>query len=133
MYIVHFSFNRRDSIVRGAYFRKNFEDIFSYRGAQKLEWFEVLEGNDCSPIPATVNAGRPPRDICVDAGVDERYGNIGFGVSSSEIQTIYIGRFLDDNERVSWKSLYLLIYNNDKTCKIRKFGLSTANFAVKIN
>ena len=31
-------------MVRGAYFRKNFEDLFSYRGAQKLEWFEVLEG-----------------------------------------------------------------------------------------
>ena len=73
-------------MVRGAYFRKNFEDIFSYRGAQKLEWFEVLEGNDCSPIPATVNAGRPPRDICVDAGVDERYGNIGFGVSKRGIR-----------------------------------------------
>ena len=64
--------NRRNSFVRGAYFRKNFEEIFSYRGAQKLEWFEVLEGNDCSPIPATVNAGRPPRDICVEARVDER-------------------------------------------------------------
>ena len=36
--------NRRNSMVRGAYFRKNFEDLFSYRGAQKLEWFEVLEG-----------------------------------------------------------------------------------------
>ena len=45
-------------MVRGAYFRKNFEEIFSYRGAQKLEWFEVLEGNDCSTIPATVNAER---------------------------------------------------------------------------
>ena len=61
-----------------------------------MEWFEVLEGNDCSPVPATVNAGnfrsclftistifkiinflfsflgRPPRDICLEAAVDER-------------------------------------------------------------
>ena len=29
-------------------------------------------GNDCSPVPATVNAGRPPRDICNEAAVDER-------------------------------------------------------------
>merc|ERR1719464_470720 len=33
-------------------------------------WFEILEGNDCSPVPATVNAGRPPRDICNEAAVD---------------------------------------------------------------
>merc|ERR1719445_2599349 len=56
----------------GTWFRTNFQDLFSYRGAQKLEWFEVLEGNDCSPVPATVNAGRPPRDICLEAAVDER-------------------------------------------------------------
>lgn len=56
----------------GTWFRSNFQDLFSYRGAQKLEWFEVLEGNECSPVPATVNAGRPPRDICLDAAVDER-------------------------------------------------------------
>merc|ERR1719288_277380 len=56
----------------GTWFRANFQDLFSYRGAQKLEWFEVLEGNDCSPVPATVNAGRPPRDICNEAAVDER-------------------------------------------------------------
>merc|ERR1719219_3234755 len=56
----------------GTWFRSNFQDLFSYRGAQKLEWFEVLEGNDCSPVPATVNAGRPPRDICNEATVDER-------------------------------------------------------------
>merc|ERR1719219_1779888 len=56
----------------GTWFRSNFQDLFSYRGAQKLEWFEVLEGNDCSPVPATVNAGRPPRDICNEAAVDER-------------------------------------------------------------
>lgn len=56
----------------GTWFRSNFQDLFSYRGAQKLEWFEVLEGNDCSPVPATVNAGRPPRDICNEAIVDER-------------------------------------------------------------
>ena len=56
----------------GTWFRSNFQDLFSYRGAQKLEWFEVLEGNDCSPVPATVNAGRPPRDICNEALVDER-------------------------------------------------------------
>merc|ERR1719282_259450 len=56
----------------GTWFRTNFQDLFSYRGAQKLEWFEVLEGNDCSPVPATVNAGRPPRDICLEALVDER-------------------------------------------------------------
>lgn len=37
-----------------------------------MEWFEVLEGNDCSPVPPTVNAGRPPRDICLEAAVDER-------------------------------------------------------------
>ena len=66
----------RNSILSKAYggtwFRSNFQDLFSYRGAQKLEWFEVLEGNDCSPVPATVNAGRPPRDICNEAIVDER-------------------------------------------------------------
>ena len=66
----------RNSILSKAYggtwFRSNFQDLFSYRGAQKLEWFEVLEGNDCSPVPATVNAGRPPRDICNEALVDER-------------------------------------------------------------
>merc|ERR1711953_541804 len=56
----------------GTWFRTNFQDLFSYKGAQKLEWFEVLEGNDCSPVPATVNAGRPPRDICLEAAVDER-------------------------------------------------------------
>merc|ERR1712241_1138214 len=56
----------------GTWFRSNFQDLFSYRGAQKLEWFEVLEGNDCSPVPATVNAGRPPRDICNEAAVEER-------------------------------------------------------------
>merc|ERR1719192_1315509 len=56
----------------GTWFRANFQDLFSYRGAQKLEWFEVLEGNDCSPVPATVNAGRPPRDICNEAAVEER-------------------------------------------------------------
>merc|ERR1712156_415419 len=37
-----------------------------------LELCEVLEGADCSPVPATVNAGRPPRDICLDAGAEER-------------------------------------------------------------
>ena len=56
----------------GTWFRANFQDLFSYRGAQKLEWFEVLEGNDCSPVPATLNAGRPPRDICNEAAVEER-------------------------------------------------------------
>ena len=56
----------------GTWFRSNFQDLFSYRGAQKLEWFEVLEGNDCSPVPPTVNAGKPPRDICNDALGDER-------------------------------------------------------------
>merc|ERR1719402_262882 len=56
----------------GTWFRSNFQDLFSYRGAQKLEWFEVLEGNDCSTVPATVNAGRPPRDICNEAVVEER-------------------------------------------------------------
>merc|ERR1712156_848627 len=55
-----------------SWFRSNFEDIFSYRGAQKLEWFEVVEGSDCSPVPAVVNAGRPPRAICTEATVDER-------------------------------------------------------------
>lgn len=56
----------------GAWFRTNFQDLLSYRGAQKLEWFEVLEGNDCSPVPVTVNAGRPPRDICINADAEER-------------------------------------------------------------
>ena len=56
----------------GAWFRTNFQDLLSYRGSQKLEWFEVLEGAECSPIPATVNAGRPPRDICLDADAEER-------------------------------------------------------------
>ena len=59
-------------VYGGNWFRTNFQDLFSYKGAQKLEWFEVLEGNDCSPVPATVNAGRPPRDICLEAAVDER-------------------------------------------------------------
>ena len=44
-------------VYGGNWFRSNFQDLFSYKGAQKLEWFEVLEGNDCSPVPATVNAG----------------------------------------------------------------------------
>ncbi len=55
-----------------SWFRTNFEDLFSNRDLRKLEWFEVLEGNNCSPVPATVNAGRPPRDICVEAAVNER-------------------------------------------------------------
>merc|ERR1719245_1940637 len=59
-------------VYGGNWFRSNFQDLFSYKGAQKLEWFEVLEGNDCSPVPATVNAGRPPRDICLDADSEER-------------------------------------------------------------
>ena len=46
--------------------------MFSFKGAQKKEWFEVLEGNDCSPVPATVNAGQPLQDICLEAAVDER-------------------------------------------------------------
>merc|ERR1712051_6415 len=28
----------------GTWFRSNFQDLFSYRGAQKLEWFEILDG-----------------------------------------------------------------------------------------
>ena len=60
-------------LFNGNWFRKNFQDLFSYKGAQKLEWFEVLEtAEDCTKIPDVVNAGRPPRDICVDAAVDER-------------------------------------------------------------
>merc|ERR1719367_1564520 len=61
-----------NKVFAGAWFRSNFEDLLSYRGANKLEWYEVLEGADCSPVPATVNAGRPPRDICLDAGAEER-------------------------------------------------------------
>merc|ERR1719328_905266 len=61
-----------NKVFPGAWFRSNFEDLLSYRGANKLEWYEVLEGADCSPVPATVNAGRPPRDICLDAGAEER-------------------------------------------------------------
>merc|ERR1712045_125651 len=69
----------------GTWFRTNFQDLFSYRGAQKLEWFEVLDGNDCKKVPATVNAGRPPRDICLEAAVDERRCIcINTGRSSSE-------------------------------------------------
>ena len=72
----YFFYLNRNSILSRAYggtwFRSNFQDLFSYRGAQKLEWFEVLEGNDCSTVPATVNAGRPPRDICNEAVVEER-------------------------------------------------------------
>merc|ERR1712062_40742 len=69
----------------GTWFRANFQDLFSYRGAQKLEWFEVLDGNDCKVVPATVNAGRPPRDICLEAAVDERRCIcINTGRSSSE-------------------------------------------------
>ena len=63
-----FSYFRNEYINKvfpGAWFRSNFEDLLSYRGANKLEWFEVLEGADCSPVPATVNAGKPPRDICL--------------------------------------------------------------------
>ena len=56
----------------GTWFRSNFQDLFSNRGAQKLEWFEVIAGNDCAPVPATVNAGKPPSDICKEAAVDER-------------------------------------------------------------
>merc|ERR1712001_31569 len=56
----------------GTWFRSNFQDLFSYRGAQKLEWFEILEGNDCSTVPGQVNAGRPPRDICNEAAAEER-------------------------------------------------------------
>lgn len=37
-----------------------------------MEWFEILEGSDCTPVPATVNAGRPPRDICLNADAEER-------------------------------------------------------------
>merc|ERR1712001_676126 len=61
-----------NKVFAGAWFRSNFEDLLSYRGANKLEWYEVLEVADCSPVPATVNAGRPPRDICLDAGAEER-------------------------------------------------------------
>ena len=69
----------------GTWFRSNFQDLFSNRGAQKLEWFEVIDGNDCAPVPATVNAGRPPSDICKEAAVDERRCIcINTGRSSSE-------------------------------------------------
>merc|ERR1719367_302292 len=61
-----------NKVFPGAWFRSNFEDLLSYRGANKLEWFEVLEGADCSPVPATVNAGKPPRDICLGADTEER-------------------------------------------------------------
>merc|ERR1719400_1945924 len=61
-----------NKVFAGAWFRSNFEDLLSYRGANKLEWFEVLEGADCSPVPATVNAGKPPRDICLGADTEER-------------------------------------------------------------
>jgi len=52
--------------------QNNFLDLLSNQGDQKIEWFEVLEGNDCSSIPTIVNAGRPPRNICNEAIVDER-------------------------------------------------------------
>merc|ERR1719418_535748 len=42
-----------NKVFAGAWFRSNFEDLLSYRGANKLEWFEVLLGADCSPVPAT--------------------------------------------------------------------------------
>merc|ERR1711971_1086304 len=61
-----------NKVFAGAWFRSNFEDLLSYRGANKLEWFEVLEGADCSPVPAVVNAGKPPRDICLGADTEER-------------------------------------------------------------
>ena len=32
----------------------------------------MLDGADCSPVPATVNAGKPPRDICLGADSEER-------------------------------------------------------------
>ena len=59
-------------VYGGNWFRSNFQDLFSFKGAQKKEWFEVLEGNDCSPVPATVTAGQPLQDICLEAAVDER-------------------------------------------------------------
>ena len=65
----------------------------------------MLEGNDCSPIPATVNAGRPPRDICVEARVDERYGNMSCQVSNGR-DTIF--RVFGNNEHISRKLLYFV-------------------------
>ena len=83
-----FHFFRNPYLTRaygGTWFRSNFQDLFSNRGAQKLEWFEVIDGNDCAPVPATVNAGRPPSDICKEAAVDERRCIcINTGRSSSE-------------------------------------------------
>ena len=51
--VLHFSNEYINKVFAGAWFRSNFEDLLSYRGANKLEWFEVLLGADCSPVPAT--------------------------------------------------------------------------------
>ena len=52
-FVLHFSNEYINKVFAGAWFRSNFEDLLSYRGANKLEWFEVLLGADCSPVPAT--------------------------------------------------------------------------------
>ena len=52
-FVSHFSNEYINKVFAGAWFRSNFEDLLSYRGANKLEWFEVLLGADCSPVPAT--------------------------------------------------------------------------------
>ena len=51
------------------------EDLFSYKTqskSQKLQWFQVLESMDCFAIPEIVNVDRPPRDICLEAAIDEQ-------------------------------------------------------------
>jgi hypothetical protein len=35
-------------------------------------WFEAQEPSDCDVVPEQVNAGKPPRDICANAAVDQR-------------------------------------------------------------
>ena len=56
--ILHYRNPYLSKLFNGNWFRKNFQDLFSYKGAQKLEWFEVLEtAEDCTKIPDVVNAG----------------------------------------------------------------------------
>merc|ERR1719323_1145794 len=109
-------------VYGGNWFRSNFQDLFSYKGAQKLEWFEVLEGNDCSPVPATVNAGRPPRDICLEAAVDERRCiciNTGRGRSETGYEPI-CGNCRDPCQLKFTPEKFLLICNvwRSKTLKM---------------
>jgi hypothetical protein len=58
----------------------------------------------------------------------EDFYNIVCGISSSGKQTE--DRFLAKSKQVQGENLYFVKSNNDKTFKIRTFGLSTANCVV---